>query len=1095
MQDNNLLKQYKKAIEYLHNLGIASLNLEQYEMAIKYLQQALPLAQKIGDQEMQSSCLNNIGFVYRQLKQYKKAIEYLQSALPLAQKIGDQETEACCIYNLGIASLNLKQYEMAIKYLQQALPLAQKIGDQDTATYCLWTLGIASFNLKQTETYGLYNREIRNPNLKQYEKVILIHTSVIALAQAKEDRELEAFYLSSLADFYCNRLGKYEEAIKYWEQSVAIKREIQNKEGLVKSLQGLASAYSSLGNRSEEIKYLQEALDLAKKIGYRRGEVFSLNNLGVTYQYSALNEEAEKYFQQTLLLAQKIEDKKGEIAALNNLAAFFVGDLNEQLNYFMQALALAQEIGDKRAESKTLDLLVDHSFFIKYEYLYGENNKAIEYLHRSLAISREINDIKSEAQTLNTLGNLLSSQRKTSDQAIEYLEKSLAISRKIKHKRCQVWNMQSLAKIYSTFIPNIPKTIQILQDILNIATPTTMPKECRQAGSDLGDLGFGYGNWKIAIQGYARAIEASEQIYAWRSNDESRQEIISLSQHQYGQIVQCYVNLQQYDKALEYAERSRSKLLVDLMESTELSGGEISPDLEQLSQDYDELQQRINAIRSRDQSNDNQEIEILEAQKQEKWQQIRKLDPVLAGQIQVNPLNFEEIQGLVNNSTTAILSFYILWEDTHIFILRQSQTTQLHTCHEQGSDTLQKWLKDNWLTPYLEYKNEKNRQIKLIKYSKWINKMEETLQELSQRLQINELIEKYLTDIEELIIVPDFALHQIPFAALPLGNTSPINNSLPINSQSDNSLTSTRIAYTPEDTSSSNISKTPFSTSTSTTEYLGQRFRLCILPSLQILNYCHQRPPIREKLMGIVEDATSDLYFTNFECENLAKLYHVTPDNHLKQQTATTANYYQLVKKQGINLLHSSHHAGFDESKPLESKLLLADGFFTLGQIIAPGWRMPNLDHVFLSCCETHLSTLSSSLTDSNNILTIGTGFLCAGARSVVATLWTVDDLATSLFTIFYYQECEQCSSRSQALQNAQLRLRTLTREEFENNYKYQIREVLKRRLNQSTNSDEKNLIESKISYLNFISKDPDHFFPFNHPVYWAGFIYQGLIE
>jgi hypothetical protein len=66
--------------------------------------------------------------------------------------------------------------------------------------------------------------------------------------------------------------------------------------------------------------------------------------------------------------------------------------------------------------------------------------------------------------------------------------------------------------------------------------------------------------------------------------------------------------------------------------------------------------------------------------------------------------------------------------------------------------------------------------------------------------------------------------------------------------------------------------------------------------------------------------------------------------------------------------------------------------------------RYPHLHEVFLSCCETHLG--ANKITD--DILMIGTGFLCAGARSVISTLWSVNDLATALFSIFYYHTLRQ---------------------------------------------------------------------------------------
>ena len=95
---------------------------------------------------------------------------------------------------------------------------------------------------------------------------------------------------------------------------------------------------------------------------------------------------------------------------------------------------------------------------------------------------------------------------------------------------------------------------------------------------------------------------------------------------------------------------------------------------------------------------------------------------------------------------------------------------------------------------------------------------------------------------------------------------------------------------------------------------------------------------------------------------------------------------------------------------------------------------------MFLSCCETNLGM--TTITD--DILTLGTGFLCAGARSAVSTLWAVDDLATSLFSIFYYQFRQQVGcSRPDALWRAQVRLRTISGAELEVMYKSQIDAII----------------------------------------------------
>jgi len=288
------------------------------------------------------------------------------------------------------------------------------------------------------------------------------------------------------------------------------------------------------------------------------------------------------------------------------------------------------------------------------------------------------------------------------------------------------------------------------------------------------------------------------------------------------------------DKAIEYVERSRSKRLVDLMASNDLyAGGEIPLEVQQYLTQYESLQRQIDQERSQNYSDnnrglvgtyfpsrlaveaDNEAIAALEAEKQQIWEKLRRLDPVLAGEIQVSAPKFADIRQLIDQPTTAILSFYTTSSDTHIFVLRQNQIT-LHTCMGQGLETLQNWIFHTWLSPYRSA------------HSTWTSQIDNVLTELTQKLQLSELISQHLSGIEELILMPHLNLHQIPFAALPIGDG----------------------------------------------QYLGNKFLIRYIPSCQVLEFCINRLQLGSQLTyGTVEDATEDLPFASFEGEQIAQLY------------------------------------------------------------------------------------------------------------------------------------------------------------------------------------------------------------------------------
>jgi CHAT domain-containing protein len=609
-------------------------------------------------------------------------------------------------------------------------------------------------------------------------------------------------------------------------------------------------------------------------------------------------------------------------------------------------------------------------------------------------------------------------------------------------------------------------------------TPTAFPLNCLQTGRNLGNLAFTEGNWQLAIAGYSQAIAAVEQSRTWATNDERRKEILAESIDIYEKMVQACINNGQLGKAIEYAERSRSQRLVDLMASNDLyAGGDIPPQVQEYLQQFadkqwqiDQLRQGNNPSKERELAGstrrrakveeDNEIIQALEQEKHQIWQQICQLDPVLSGQIQVAAPNLAAMQTLIDDDKTAILSFYTTTDNTYVFVLRKDGVS-CHSCQGQGGKVLQGWIIQNWLKPYVFDKPA------------WSSNIGGVLGELAHRLRLSELVAEYLEGIEELIIVPHLYLHQIPFGALPLD--------LPT------TLTQQGI--------------------------LSDQFLIRYVPSCQILDYCRNRPPVTSPTAyGTVEDATEDLPCSSFEGEQIAQLYQI-PENrrHRGCKDATVANYRQLAKQvQGIL---STHHAQSRLDNPLESELLLADGSITLAELLTPGWRLPQLVDVFLSCCETGLG-LPKTLTD--DILTLSFGFLCAGARSVVSTLWAVDDLATALFSLFYHRYKESLS-RPAALRKAQEELRTLTGETLATKYKPLLLPLLNQKQQQTELALERadtaldgatedtedywqneydrisetlEKVEGAIKRLDCVCKEA---FPFSDYFYWSAFTCQGL--
>jgi len=103
----------------------------------------------------------------------------------------------------------------------------------------------------------------------------------------------------------------------------------------------------------------------------------------------------------------------------------------------------------------------------------------------------------------------------------------------------------------------------------------------------------------------------------------------------------------------------------------------------------------------------------------------------------------------------------------------------------------------------------------------------------------------------------------------------------------------------------------------------------------------------------------------------------------------------------------------------------------------------------------------------------------------MVSTLWAVDDLATALFCILYYQE-KQDNSRSQALPKAQFKLRNLTGDEWSGRYKRQLEDYFE----QQKGEQQAEILKNVRLRLDLLCRQE---LPFVSPYNWAGFVSQGL--
>jgi CHAT domain-containing protein len=156
------------------------------------------------------------------------------------------------------------------------------------------------------------------------------------------------------------------------------------------------------------------------------------------------------------------------------------------------------------------------------------------------------------------------------------------------------------------------------------------------------------------------------------------------------------------------------------------------------------------------------------------------------------------------------------------------------------------------------------------------------------------------------------------------------------------------------------------------------------------------------------------LSYADKEAAGVAKLYHTLP---LPTGRATKAEF--IKRAPDYNIVHIAAHAELNTNSPLFSRILLSPDSGESGAIEVRevyGMDLARTNLVVLSACRTQLGTHSNG----DDVVGLNRAFIYAGASSVIASLWTVDDEATSLLMTAFYSHLKQGMSKAAALQAAQ---------------------------------------------------------------------------
>lgn len=733
----------------------------------------------------------------------------------------------------------------------------------------------------------------------------------------------------------------YRSAIKYYEEGLKFAGE--NKRAKVLNLRGLADVYANLSNYTKALIYYKEAQQLSSEIKELSLSAEIQSGLGsLNFNLSRYN-SALQYYLEADELSRSLGNHylTADIFHKTGLSYFELNDPVNAKRFFLDAINESAKAGDDYTRAVSLSDLA---------FLYLEENdipNAEKFIAQAKAVSADYNWEYLIAGNSLVEGKISEKKGDISRAQLHYRD-ALQIAKKLNEFSLQIEAYFALAKLFDE-------------------------KNLVEAAESY------YTSAVNVIEDVSRPLFEEEEVQI--SYRTGKQEV-------YNRFAELYLNKEDYVKAFELIERSRSRNMLQNLNNLKLSS----------------IYEKENLI---DKIYEYEWVIHSGIYSKEEADSVKKLYSSLKSKlIQLDPRGEKYLREKRNftvsqlqrelNRGEHLISFYSAGDDMFIFNLSKDEFSSKKINIRQ--DELKKLIAS--VSPYFD--EAKNNQAVF-------NQDLFSFNAKAANNLYKKLFQPAVADIpknEKLIFILPVELAPLPLEFLVTEFDEEISA---YNYKNQNYLIyDYSISYIP-----------------SASSFIEQRENL-LLNDDKILVVGNpsinssaegfaERRGLLEETGGIPRNiALLPLKYSGEEVNQIEAI--ISADKVLLENDATESNFKQNAELSKI--IHLSTHSFLYNKQPViffsNSYDPENDGFLELGEIVQ---LKLNSDLVVLSSCNSGLGELS----ESEGVLGMTKAFYEAGAKSVVVSLWEVNDKFTSRLMTLFYEELSKGLDKPEALRQAKI--------------------------------------------------------------------------
>jgi CHAT domain-containing protein/tetratricopeptide (TPR) repeat protein len=893
------------------------------------------------------------------------------------------------------AALHSKgEFEKSLSLLQYAIsiPGRDQLG-QDDQGKGLIQMGILAWDLGKIPESARHFRAAaaafeRAGNFKSREKCAKCVELVRLYNQGKDDR---------LARLYYRSIQRFEEAIR-------LGGEVGIPDLQLKCLRQQSLTYLDLRKLDLYLENNRNGSEIAKDINHCIEQGRCLNNIGVYFQQRHSYSQAVANFERALAMSREANDGLTEAECLNNLGLVYreLGNLGLAEYYLSRALALDEKTGQMTPICMDLENL--GSIYLR-RGIEGHRTQdllqALEIFQKSLKLMDQVErDSLVHFAVLNNMGIVLNELKKHED-ARRLLLRAMNL---VKADQYALERGQVLNNIGATYLDEqrADEAIAHYSSSLEIGSKNSLDGVLMESCLGLGrcyDLKKDYG---LALSYYRRSIDALERL---RARITSEPFMIGFGRNKFGA----------YERAIDiladrYADRPAAETTREIFDLIERAKGRAflesvdearieirESDVSALKERQRAISENISALTSRlsgrlDSSQverdlkDELELEEVEYLRIVSEMRIHGVPREERWRKTVNDIR--DIQRMLVTDDAVLLEYFLGTKRSYLVVVSP-------------------WdLKMHILPAKSQIESS------LRGYLKWIA---DPASDLTSGLGPSERIERELipTGSDEtvmkakaLIVIPDGILHYLPFEALTVRDGSGYRYL----------IERMAVSYCLSASALALLKR-------SAAPAYWKKELLAIGDPEYAQNDCGESSvPVREEGSAGEAARPSPLPFSRKEVLDIAGLFPSYSADVLAGEEASESR----IKRTALGdyrVIHFACHGSVNEQYPSRSALVLSpgrakedDGFLQMREIY--GLTM-NADMVVLSACQTARGILEGS----EGSMGLSRPFFFAGARSVIASLWQVNDKPTVVFMHDLYKNLIDGRFASEALRSAKIKM------------------------------------------------------------------------